>query len=492
MVEARRGTSPRFKTDGGLKHQVLGVYALIDKRALIAIVALLYFLQLWKGVKSDWARWKILGRLCLCRNRRGLSAMRRLYTLVFYLALPAVLLRLYWRGFKAPEYRRRWTERLGVYPGQARQNPVWFHCVSVGEAEAAFPLIRLMQAEHPNQRFLVTTTTPTGSARVRAVLDTQVEHVYLPYDLPPVLQRFFTHFRPKMAVFMEKEVWPNLFAACAEQKIPLFVINARLSERSAQAYKKIPALIKPALWCIDRIAVQTEADRLRFIEIGADAERVAVLGNIKFDLSIDDSVIAAGRALKRQFAGRFVWILASTHQDEEAQLLPVFTRLKQQIPQLLLMIAPRHPERFQSVKKLCLDQGLAVVMRSENLPVSEAVDVYIADSMGELKLLYAAADVAFVGGSLVPVGGHNVLEPALIGVPVLFGPQMFNFAEIAERILAEQAAVQCATPDAVMATVLQIQADAGFRDKLIAKAKAFVLRNQGAIRRIADMLSTAL
>jgi len=418
--------------------------------------------------------------------------MRQLYTSIFYLALPAVLLRLYWRGFKASEYRQRWRERLGLYSRPSAQNVVWFHCVSVGEAEAAFPLIRLMQAEHPNRRFLVTATTPTGSARVLDVLGGQVEHVYLPYDLPLVVQRFLNHFRPKMAVFMEKEVWPNLFAACAEQNIPLFVINARLSERSAQAYQKIPALIKPALRCIDTIAVQTEADRVRFIEIGADAERVAVLGNIKFDLSMDDSVVAAGRALKRQFAERFVWILASTHKDEEARLLPVFMGLKQRIPRLLLMIAPRHPERFQSVKKLCLDQGLAVVMRSENPSVSAATDVYIADSMGELKMLYAAADAAFVGGSLVPVGGHNVLEPALIGVPVLFGPQMFNFAEIAERILAEQAAVQCSTPEAIGAAVLQIHADTDFRDKLTAKAKAFVLRNQGATRRIADVLSASL
>lgn len=418
--------------------------------------------------------------------------MRHLYTLIFYLALPAVLLRLYWRGFKAPEYRRRWLERLGFYPRQTVQSGVWFHCVSVGEAEAAFPLIRMMQAEHPNRRFLVTTTTPTGSARVRAALGTQVEHVYLPYDLPPVIQRFFAFFKPKMAVFMEKEIWPNLVAACAEQQIPLYVINARLSERSARAYQKIPALIKPALQCITQVATQTEADRQRFIEIGADTERVSVLGNIKFDLSIDDSVIAAGRALKQQFADRFVWILASTHQDEEAQLLPVYARLKQQIPQLLLVIAPRHPERFSAVKNVCREQGLTVLLRSENPVVTQDADVYLADSMGELKMLYAASDVAFVGGSLVAVGGHNVLEPALLGVPVIFGSQMFNFAEIAERILADQAALQCATPDTVGEAVLQLFQDADFRDKLAAKAKAFVLRNQGATRRIADMLSAAL
>ncbi|QPK65561.1 lipid IV(A) 3-deoxy-D-manno-octulosonic acid transferase [Methylomonas sp. LL1] len=419
--------------------------------------------------------------------------MRRLYTLLFYVGLPAVLLRLYWRGFKAPEYRRRWQERLGFYNKESGQPVVWFHCVSVGEAEAAFPLIRLMQAEHPGQRFLVTTTTPTGSARVSDVLADRVEHVYLPYDVQLVLARFFEHFRPKMAVFMEKEIWPNLFAQCAERQIPLFVINARLSARSARAYLKIPALVKPALQCVTQIATQTEEDRLRFIEIGAVAERVTTLGNIKFDLAIDNSVIAAGQTLKQQsFTGRFVWIVASTHQGEEEQLLQVFAQLKQRIPQILLMIAPRHPERFQNVKKLCLDQGLRVVMRSENQPVAENVDVYIADSMGELKMLYAAADAAFVGGSLVPVGGHNVLEPALVGVPVLFGPQMFNFKEIAERILAEEAAVQCRNLDQIAETLSRIHADVGYRSKLTAKAKAFVLRNQGATRRIADLLSRRL
>lgn len=419
--------------------------------------------------------------------------MRHIYTLIFYCALPFVLLRLYWRGVKAVDYRRRWRERLGFYASTPVRNVVWFHCVSVGEAEAAFSLIGLLQSEHPGQRFLVTTTTPTGSARVRAVLADRVEHVYLPYDLPAVLVRFFAHFRPKMAVFMEKEIWPNLFAMCAEQEVPLFVINARLSARSAPAYQKISWLIKPALACVGQIATQTEEDKRRFIEIGAMPERVTVLGNLKFDLAIDDSLLAAGRAMRRQlFAGRFVWIAASTHHGEESLLLPVYQRLKQRIPELLLLIAPRHPERFRQVEQLCADQGLDAVMRSESLPVSEVTDVYIADSMGELKMLYAAADVAFVGGSLVPVGGHNVLEPALAGVPILFGPEMFNFKEIAQRLLAEQGALQCDEPTALAEAVLRIRGDEDFRNKMAAKAKAFVLRNQGATRRTADMLTQAL
>lgn len=365
--------------------------------------------------------------------------------------------------------------------------------MSFGEAEAAFPLIRLMLAEHPDQHFLVTSITPTGSARIKSVLGEQVEHVYFPYDLPVILNRFFAHFRPKLLVSMEKEIWPNLFAGCVEHAVPLFVINARLSARSAVAYKKIPALVKPALQCIKLIATQTEEDRLHFIDIGAAAEQVVVLGNTKFDITIDESVNANGEALRQQsFPGRFVWILASTHQGEEAQLLQVFAQLRLQIPNILLLIAPRHPERFLLVKQLCQERGYKTVVRSENPSIGVDTDVCIADSMGELKLLFAAADVAFVGGSLVPVGGHNVLEPALVGVPVIFGPEMFNFKEIAERILEEEAAVQCLSLDGIAEAVLHIHNDAAFRDKMVAKAKAFVLRNQGATRRIADMLSKQL
>ena len=404
-----------------------------------------------------------------------------------------VLLRLYWRGIKAPLYRQRWLERLGFYKTKSLQNLVWFHAVSVGEAEAAFPLIKMMQSQYPTQHFLVTTTTPTGSARVQAVLGDSVEHVYLPYDLQMIVARFLRHFQPKIAVIMEKEIWPNLFAACAAEQIPLFVINARLSAKSAKAYKKIPALIKPALACIQQIATQTDDDQQRFIEIGANPQQVAVLGNIKFDLSIEPVTITNGLALKQNnFAGRFVWIIASTHQGEEEILLALYPALKAQIKNLLLMIAPRHPERFDTVKKLCEKQSLSVVMRSENRLVDGSCDVYLADSIGELKMLYAAADIAFVGGSLVAVGGHNVLEPAAVGVPVLFGPQMFNFQEIAEQMLKAGAAVQCDDDLAIAKAVLQVHEDHAFRQSLSINAKSFVEQNQGATARVAALLGQAL
>ncbi|MGD0961548.1 MAG: lipid IV(A) 3-deoxy-D-manno-octulosonic acid transferase [Methylomonas sp.] len=417
--------------------------------------------------------------------------MRRLYTLLFYALLPVVLLRLYWRGFKAPAYRQRWRERLGYYRQAPARGVVWLHAVSVGEAEAAFPLVRLLKERHPEQPFLVTTTTPTGSARVSQVLGGIVEHVYLPYDVPTVIGRFLNHFRPVAAVILEKEVWPNLYAACAERRIPVFIINARLSARSARNYRKIPSLVKPALAAVTKIAAQTDADKRHFMQIGARAGQVEVAGNIKFDVAIAADVIAAGRALRQKlFAGRFVWIIASSHQGEEVAICGLYPRLKARIPNLLLLIAPRHPERFQTVQKLCAERGLAAAMRSGQgeTALSAATDVYIADSMGELKMLYAAADIAFVAGSLAPVGGHNVLEPAAAGIPVLFGPFMFNFQDIAQGMLAADAARQCQDVDAIAEAVLDLYEDAGVRLAMAANAQTFVRQNQGVTARIAGML----
>lgn len=417
--------------------------------------------------------------------------MRAFYTAVFSALLPLVLLRLWWRGFRAPAYRERWLERLGFYEQQSAGRVVWFHAVSVGEAEAIFPLVKLMQAEHPEMRFLVTTTTPTGSMRVKAVLQDSVEHVYLPYDIPWIIQRFLKQFQPRLAVFVEKEVWPNLFFACRQQSIPLYIINARLSAQSAPAYRKIPKLIEPALNCADLIAAQTEDDARRFVEIGARSDQVQVLGNIKFDMQIDAGTAAAGMQMKvEQFDGRFVWIVASTHQGEEAVFLKLYQQLKTAIPELLLLIAPRHPERFQAVKVLCDAQSLTVALRSSGQPCTRQTDVYLADSMGELKMLYAAADVAFVGGSLVPVGGHNILEPAALGIPVMFGPYMFNFAEIARQVQEADAAIQCPDEQAITDTLLALSGDAGLRTRLAEKGRAFVSRNQGATRRVADLLSS--
>lgn len=419
--------------------------------------------------------------------------MRLLYTLLFHLLVPIILLRLYWRGFKAPEYRRRWTERLGLYQKTYPDNVIWIHAVSVGEAEAVFPLIKRLQKQYPADNFLITTTTPTGSARVQAVLADTVNHVYLPYDLPVVICRFLNVFKPKIAIIMEKEIWPNLYAQCAKNNIPLMIINARLSANSAKGYKKIPGLIKPALSHIACIATQTSEDAQRFIEIGASKEITRRIGNLKFDLAVDEKSVQKAKQIKQTvFLEHFVWIVASTHDAEEQIFFEIYPQLKQQIPELLLMVVPRHPERFNTVKQLAEKMQLKTCMRSSGTACTKETDVYIADTMGELKCLYGAADICFVGGSMVPVGGHNILEPAVMHVPILFGPYMVNFKEIAKNVLDLGAAIQCADKQALIDTVMHLYKDEQYRSNITAKANLFVKNNQGAAERMAVLISDIL
>jgi len=419
--------------------------------------------------------------------------MRAFYSFLFYLLIPFIVVRLLWRGIKAPAYRCRWAERFAFYNKKHAQGVIWFHAVSVGEAEALFPLVRQIQKQHPDARLLITTTTPTGSARVKAVMKESVEHVYLPYDIPCAVNRFMRCFKPRIAVIMETEIWPNLFACCGKNEIPLYIINARLSEKSARGYQKIPSLVLPALAQVKLIATQTEEDSNRFIAAGAEKEKVKTLGNIKFDVEIPRETIEQGLQLKANlFGDRFVWLIASTHKDEEAIFLEIYKEIKQKMPELLLVIVPRHPERFGEVKKLCEQHQLAVVMRTADEACQQNADIYLADTMGELKMLYAAADVAFVGGSMVSVGGHNVLEAAAVGVPVLFGPYMANFKEIAQGVLQEDAAIQCQNKDDIVSAMTALYADPEYRGQFIEKGKAFVRQNQGAITRICEILDLAI
>lgn len=416
--------------------------------------------------------------------------MRLFYTLLFYLLTPLILLRLFWRGFKAPEYRKRWLERLAVYHTNFARDVIWIHAVSVGEAEAVFPLVKRLQQQFPTDKFLITTTTPTGSARVKAVLEETVAHVYLPYDLPHVINRFLATFKPKIAIVMEKEIWPNLYAGCAKNNIPLMIINARLSANSAKGYKKIPALVKPTLATVTWIATQTAEDRQRFIEIGSKAESASVTGNLKFDLLLEEGILQQAEKIKNTlFAERFVWLIASTHDKEEEIFFELYPLLKKQMPELLLMVAPRHPERFELVNQLALKAQLKTTQRSLQQQCTEATDVYIADTMGELKLLYGAVDVCFVGGSMVPVGGHNILEPAAMGTPIMFGPYMVNFKEIAKNVLDLNAAIQCEDRQELIEAITRLYSDANYRTDLAVKAKQFVNKNQGATESTAKLIA---
>ena len=416
--------------------------------------------------------------------------MRAFYSCLFYLLIPFILARLIWRSIKAPAYRYRWSERFALYNRAFTRNVIWLHAVSVGEAEALFPLARQIQQQHPDAKLLITTTTPTGSARVKAVMQESVEHVYLPYDIPCAVSRFIQCFKPRIAVIMETEIWPNLFAYCGKNDIPLYIINARLSEGSAKGYQKIPALTSSTLAHVKLIAAQTQDDANRFVAIGAQPARVKVLGNIKFDVKVPTEIIKQGLQLKAGlFEDRFVWLIASTHKDEEAIFLEIYKKIKPEIPELLLVIVPRHPERFGAVKKLCEQHRLAVVLRTSGEACHHHTDIYLADTMGELKLLYAAADVAFVGGSMIAAGGHNILEAAVIGTPIMFGPYMANFKDITEGALRQNAAIQCQNNSEVMRTIIALYADSTYRQSLAEKGKTFVRQNQGAITGILDILN---
>jgi 3-deoxy-D-manno-octulosonic-acid transferase len=418
--------------------------------------------------------------------------MRFFYSTVFYLIVPFVLLRLYWRGAKTPEHRQRWHERFALYRQTYPQGVIWFHAVSVGEVEALFPLVKAIQNQHPDSPILITTMTPTGSARVKAVLGNAVAHVYVPYDLPDAVYRFMQCFKPILAVMIETEIWPNLFNYCGKNAIPLYIVNARIAARSVANYQKMSALIHPALAKVQLIATQTEDDAERFIAIGGIKDKVKNLGNIKFDVEIPQITIDQGIQLKADlFNGRFVWLIASTHKEEEAIFLELYPLIKAKIPELLLVIVPRHQQRFVEVKKLCEAQ-FATVTRTSNAVMNTQTDIYVVDTIGELKMFYATADIAFVGGSMVAAGGHNILEAAAVGVPVLFGSFMTNFKEIAEGVLKQQAAIQCQTKEDVVQAVLTLYQQADYRADLIARGKAFVSDNQGTVLRICQLFESAL
>ncbi|MBM3203700.1 3-deoxy-D-manno-octulosonic acid transferase [Candidatus Woesearchaeota archaeon] len=419
--------------------------------------------------------------------------MRFIYSLFFYFALPLVMARMAWRSLRLPAYGHRWNERLAWYfKANAGEGNVllWFHAVSVGEAESAFPLIRAIQAEYSRVRILVTTTTPTGSARVVDTLGNSVLHVYLPYDLPDCVGRFLTHFKPALGVVMETEVWPNLYQACLSREIPLALVNARLTERSARAYGWVGGLIRHCLQALCLLAAQTPADARRYLGLGMDPQKTVVTGNIKFDAELSPGRLAAARAARETlFADRPVWIAGSTHQGEEGMILAAHRALLPQHPDLVLVLAPRHPERMHTVADLIHFQGLSMNRRSEMTDQKIDSQVYLVDTLGELRFLYAMADVAFVGGSLIPVGGHNMLEPAAIGLPIVFGPYVDNFREIAERIQACGAGVMVGDVAHLAAQVDRLIRDPLLRTQWGIQAQAFVNANQGAARRVLDQLS---
>lgn len=417
---------------------------------------------------------------------------RRLYTFLLRLLLPLALLRLYWRSLKSPAYRRRVRERLALGPaGPATQ--IWIHAVSVGEVQAAEPLIRRLIEHDPPLSVLVTTTTPTGAERLHERLGDSVAHRHTPYDLPGILDRFLSRTTPALLIVMETEIWPNTLAACAERGIPVILANARLSERSAQGYRRLARLTRETLQGFDLIAAQAEPDARRFIALGADPERVQVTGSIKFDLRQPASLLDQAEAMRRVWGGqRPVWVAASTHEGEDGPILAAHQRIRAVLPEALLVLVPRHPERFDRVAELVKRQGLTLARRSRLEPCTPSTAVFLGDTMGELPVFLAAADAAFMGGSLVPTGGHNLLEAAASGVPVAIGPHHFNFAAITQLLCAEEGALEIADTEALARLMISWLSDATERARIGENGRRVVEANRGALDRLMTLIETRL
>ena len=421
---------------------------------------------------------------------------RTLYTLLFHLGLPLVAIRLWLRARKAPAYAKRVGERFALNLPAMQPGGIWVHAVSVGESIAAAPMIRALLKRYPQLPITVTCMTPTGSERIRAMFadEPRVQHCYLPYDLPWAAARFLDRVQPRLAVIMETELWPNHIHQCAKRGIPVALANARLSARSAKGYARFATLTRPMLQEMSLIAVQTEAEAERFRQLGARPECVQVTGSIKFDLTIDPQLLIKARALREQWQAlaRPVWIAASTHEGEDAIVLAAHRQLLTNYPDALLILVPRHPERFNSVFDLCQSQGFATVRRSTGELVNAQTQVLLGDTMGELLFLYALADSAFVGGSLVSNGGHNLLEPAALAKPVLSGPHLFNFLEIA-ALLRDAGALEEVDDAQALALAVRRLFELPHDAQFMAQAGLNVMRaNQGALQRLLDGLGRLL
>jgi 3-deoxy-D-manno-octulosonic-acid transferase len=424
----------------------------------------------------------------------GQRVLLAVYSLVLQLAFPITLYHLIWRGLRQREYLQRWTERYGWLRDKLDlHGSLWVHAVSVGEVLAARPLVDALLASHPERPLLVTTITPTGSERVRAIWGERVHHVYLPYDLRRMVKRFLNCARPALAVIVETEIWPNIYIECARRGIPLAMVNARLSQRSLRGYLPVKPLARLAMRAVSLVAAQSNADAARLALIGADPARTVVTGNLKYDLALPEGAASQAAQWRSGWgAGRPVWIAASTHGPEEDAVLDAHAALMARHPDALLLWAPRHPERFAPVRQAALARGLEVrTRRAQRLPLA-GTQVFVIDTMGELLSFFPAADLAFVGGSLCPVGGHNVLEPAALGLPTLVGPHTFNFAEVTRRLRDTGGLVQVSGAPALPATLVALMQDADGRAAMGAAARAQVAELSGALARTLGLLDGLL
>jgi len=421
--------------------------------------------------------------------------LRFLYLIALYLAVPVVSTVFLWRGLRNRSYRRNFSERFG-FGARVAAGGVWVHAVSVGEVQACAPLVSALYQRHPHLPLTVTTFTPTGAARARALFGNIAQVRYVPFDLPGSVRRFFARVEPRLAVIFETELWPNLYRECGRRRIPLVLASARVSQRSVARYARLGALFRDALSQAQVVAAQGPGDAERFQALGADPAHTHVTGNLKFDFELPEGIQARGASLRQRFSpGRPLWVAGSTHGGgEEQTVVEAHRRVRDVHPQALLVLAPRHPARFEEAAQALRQTGLSFVRRSEADASAggPAPAILLLDSLGELLDFYAAADVAFVGGSLVPVGGHNLLEPAALGVPVLTGPNNFNSEEIA-RLLIERGAAEVVRDAAgLRARVSELLADPAARARMGAQGRACVDGNRGALGKLLALIEPLL
>lgn len=373
------------------------------------------------------------------------------------------------------------------------QDSIWIHAVSVGEVQAAVPLIHVLMQRFPLQKIIVTTVTPTGASRVVELFGEAVVHCYMPFEFPNAIRSFFTSVKPRVAMIMETEIWPNLYRGCGVRSIPLILVSARISPKSIPGYRRLVPLIRETLSHGIIIAAQSQADASRFLELGADPERTHVTGNIKFDIEFDQAIVSRGKQLRSAlFACRPVWIAVSTHRGEEQQVLEAHRILLKAHPDLLLVLVPRHPERFTEVRELIEESSFTVVSRTSDQPATASTEVFLVNTMGEVPLFFAASDISFIGGSLVPIGGHNLLEPAIQELPIITGLYLFNTEEIAENFVKHDACVVVANGVELAAAVLVLLDDPDEATKMGKRGLKVVEQNSGSLQRLLVLLEPLL
>ena len=408
--------------------------------------------------------------------------MRFFYTIIFYLLLPFILLRLWIKNRHNPAGLQFWYERLGIGLRLAPSGGIWLHAVSVGESLTAIPLIKALQLRYPAIPIVVTNETINGAERIRVGLGNSVTRLYFPYDLPLILKKFFNKLRPRLLILLETELWPNLLATCHLYQVPVILINGRLSERSARAYRRILPVTQRMLKSINLLAAQFQADADRFMALGLPKDRIHVTGNLKFDLKLPPQLSTEAKKLRAHWGkDRLVWIAASTHPGEEELIAEAFSQVQTCLANGLLVSASSHVARAAQLEYLYRSQGLEVIKRSQQKPCTSTTDVFIGDTMGELLSFYAAADLAFVGGSLVEKGGQNPLEPAAVGLAILTGPYTFNFESITEQLKQRGIEIQVNNAQELAKQVVFLLSNPAKRQQMGMDAKKFVQENKGVV-----------